>query len=341
MMGIGAVVLLGTPIDDVTMSEALDRIEAMIATGRTIGRVHQIATVNVDFLVNAAHDPSVLDIMQRTDLAIPDGMGVVWGARLTGVPIRERTSGADLVPALAERAARSGWRLCLFGAAPGVADAAAEMLRDTYVGADVVALAAPDVAADGSMNAAALVALRAIDADVVAVALGNPKQERWIARHGTALGAPVCIGIGGSLDFLTGVTRRAPAWMQRWGLEWIHRAMSEPRRLAGRYAKDLVVYLPAIAGQAWRGRRRSALILPASVEAGTLALRGPTRPTDWPAGDVFRIDLAGLDRLDNATLAAIVSVRRRARARGETVEVTGASAIERDAERLGCAGLLR
>ena len=267
--------------------------------------------------------------MQRTDLSIPDGMGIVWGARFTGTPLRERTSGVDLVPALAERAARAGWRLCLFGAAPGVAERAAALLGERYPGVDIVALEAPAVGRDGSMDPGALDDIRAVDADVVAVALGNPKQERWIARHGRSVGAPVFIGIGGSLDFLTGVTRRAPDWMQRSGLEWIHRALSEPRRLAGRYAKDLVVYLPAIARQAWRGRRVAAPSV-VELEAGTVRLNGSTSTDELFAvacDDVARIDVAALDRLDNLTLAALVSVRRRARARGATVEITGTASI--------------
>ena len=204
-----SVVLLGTPIDDVTMTEAVERIADMIADGRATGRVHQVATVNVDFVVNAAEDRDLLAIMRRTDLAIPDGMGIVWGARLLGVPIRERTSGVELVPALVERAASDDWRICLFGAAPGVAAQAADAPRRAVPRCrrrrprGTIGRGRRD---DGPRRART--DARRLDADVVGVALGNPKQERWIARHGAALGAPVFIGIGGTLDFLTGVTRR-------------------------------------------------------------------------------------------------------------------------------------
>ena len=121
-----AAVLLGTPIDDITMDESLDVIATMVSEGRRTGRVHQIATVNVDFVVNAAADEGLHAIMRATDLSIPDGMGIVWGARLVRTPIRERTAGVDLVPALARRAAQDGWRLCLLGGAPGIADRAAD-----------------------------------------------------------------------------------------------------------------------------------------------------------------------------------------------------------------------
>lgn len=301
------VVLLGTPIDDVTLPEAIDRIGVMVDEGRRSGRVHQVATVNVDFVVNASRDATLRSILQRSDLAIPDGMGVVWAARIVGIPIRERTSGADLVPALAERAAREHWRLCLFGAAPGVAERAAQILIQRFQGVDVVGLEAPAIDADGSMDAATADVLRNVRADLIAVALGNPKQERWIARNRSAIGVPVYIGIGGSLDFLTGVTRRAPEWMQRSGLEWIHRAASEPRRLAGRYAKDLVFFGPGLLAQAWRGRRRdpSATVVVERDDATTA------------------IDLTTVTALDNLTAADLAGHVRAARRRGDGILLVG------------------
>ena len=108
----------------------------MVADGRASGRVHQVVTVNVDFVVNAQSDPDLLDILQGSDLAIPDGMPVVWGSRLLGAPIRERATGVDLLPALVERGARDGHRICLFGAAPGVAARAADLLVARSPGGD-------------------------------------------------------------------------------------------------------------------------------------------------------------------------------------------------------------
>lgn len=313
-------VLLGTPIDDVTLPEAIDAIAEMVASGRRTGRVHQVATVNVDFVVNAAADDGLRTIMRGADLAIPDGMGIVWGAKAVGTPIRERSAGADLVPALAARAAREDWRLCLFGGASGVAERAADVLRERASGLDVVVVGAPVVDADGSMDAAVIEQVRDVRADIIAVALGNPKQERWIARHGSAVGAPVCIGIGGTLDFLTGTTKRAPAWMQRAGLEWVHRAGSEPRRLVGRYAHDLWVFGPALGRQMWRGRRRrdgEVLVVPD------------------PASDTTIVDLAALRRLDNGALATVVSVLRSERLAGRQACVVGADdTVRADAELL-------
>ena len=336
-----SVVILGTPIDDVTMPEAVERIAEMVADGRATGRAHQVATVNVDFVVNAKHDDEVRRILQRSDLAIPDGMGVLWGARLIGQQIRERTAGVDLVPAICERAAIEGWRVCLFGGAPGVAERAARMLRERH-GSDVVGVEAPVVAADGTMDSAALDQLTALDADVVGVALGNPKQERWISRYGSTVGAPVFIGIGGTVDFLTGVTRRAPGWMQRGGLEWVHRALSEPRRLALRYAKDLVVFGPGVATAAWRGRRRGPAVVPLVEEVDgvrTVRLLGtPPGSALHEALDgtvALRIDLSELRRGDNATAAWVAAAVRDARRSNRPIDIVRPPARGIDLAELG------
>jgi N-acetylglucosaminyldiphosphoundecaprenol N-acetyl-beta-D-mannosaminyltransferase len=330
-------VLLGAPVDDVTIPEAIDRIMGMVEVGRATGRVHQVATVNVDFLVNAAHDTALLTLLQRTDLAIPDGMPIVWGSRLVDTPLRQRTTGVDVLPALVERAAKAGVRVCLFGAAPGVAGRAAELLSERFARAHVVGLEAPFVGPDGAMDERHLEAIRAARPDIVGVALGNPKQEWWIDRHGPALGSPVLIGIGGTLDFLTGVTRRAPSWMQRTGLEWLHRAVSEPRRLAGRYARDFVVFGPGLLEQAWRGRRRAAAVVPLTSQADdstvTIRLLGPI-----PAGDVeptvghalragqpIIIDVSGLGTypLDNVTVATLAGLFRLGRRAGADIGLEG------------------
>ena len=121
-------IILGVPIDDLTMPDALDRITGFIAAGRASGKVHQIATVNADFVVKSLKDPELRFLLQEADMATADGMPLVWGARLLGVPLEGRVTGADLVPALAERAAQQGYSMYLLGAAPGIAAKAAEVL---------------------------------------------------------------------------------------------------------------------------------------------------------------------------------------------------------------------
>ncbi|MCB0142622.1 MAG: WecB/TagA/CpsF family glycosyltransferase, partial [Caldilineaceae bacterium] len=121
-------VILGTPIDDVTMDEALDRMDQLVAHGRATGRGHQIATVNADFVVKSLRDAELRRILQESDMATADGMPLVWGAHLLGVPLEGRVTGADMVPALAQRAAQKGYSMYFLGAAPGVAERAANIL---------------------------------------------------------------------------------------------------------------------------------------------------------------------------------------------------------------------
>jgi N-acetylglucosaminyldiphosphoundecaprenol N-acetyl-beta-D-mannosaminyltransferase len=300
-----AVLVLGVPVDDVTFDETIDLVFALVADGRATGRMHQIATVNVDFVVNAVRDPSVAAIMRRTSLSIPDGMPVVWGARLEGTPLRTRVAGADLVAAIVERAATTGAKVHLYGAAPGVADAAAALLRERHPTAVVTSDAGPVIPDVDALDPAAVEPLRAAAPDICCVAFGNPKQERFIARFGAELGIPVMIGVGGSLDFLVGEQRRAPEWMQRSGLEWLYRAGTEPRRLAGRYARDAFVFGPRLLGEVWRGFRGRR--------------RGSLRIEE--RDDLTTLDLSALERADNTAAAEITTALRTAARAGRRVAV--------------------
>jgi N-acetylglucosaminyldiphosphoundecaprenol N-acetyl-beta-D-mannosaminyltransferase len=203
----------GVPIDDLTLDEALEAITAFVDIGRRNGRSFQVATVNVDFLVNAKRDSSLRRLLQRAELCLADGMPILWHSRLSGTPLRERVTGADLVPRLVERSRTTGHRILLFGSAPGVAEQACELLRDQHPGASVEGLSGPFMSRVDEMDPAVLDDIIALAPDIVCVALGNPKQEHWIAANRDAVGASVFIGIGGTLDFLVGGQRRAPQWM--------------------------------------------------------------------------------------------------------------------------------
>lgn len=305
----GAVVL-GVPLDDVTLGEAVDRCSELVEVGRRTGRTHQVTTVNVDFIVNALDDARLRRVLQESDLAVPDGMPVVWGSRLLGAPLRERVAGADLVPALAERAAREGYRMYLFGSADGVAERAAALLEERYPGAVVTGTGGPQFRRVDDMDPGVLEEIRDARPDILCVALGHPKQERWIARHRAALGVPVLIGVGGTLDFLVGAKRRAPQWMRRAGLEWAHRVATEPRRLAGRYARDLTHYFPLVLQQAWLTRGEAP----------------PWTDTDDDADGMRIVDLSGIDRLDGGSIAALVALARRIRAAGGDITLASVSA---------------
>jgi N-acetylglucosaminyldiphosphoundecaprenol N-acetyl-beta-D-mannosaminyltransferase len=236
------------------MQETLARIDELVDLGRNLGRTYQVSTVNVDFLVNALDDPGVASILQGADLCLADGMPVVWGARMLGMPIRERVAGSDLVPAMIDATRSTGRHVHLFGSSPAVADAARTLLGERYPGANFTIDPGPMMADVRDLDSSVLDAIAKLDPDILCVALGNPKQERFIATHRDRLRTPVMIGIGGSLDMLVGKRRRAPTWVQRIGMEWVVRAVQEPKRLGVRYAHDIRVFGPALA-RAWRAAR--------------------------------------------------------------------------------------
>lgn len=246
--------MFGVPITDVTMDETVALIGELVREGREHGRTHQISTVNVDFLVNALEHDDVATILQHADVCLPDGMPVVWASKLLGMPVRERVAGADLVPLLIAASAASGWHVHLFGSTPAVADQANTLLRQRYPDARFTIDPGPMIPDVDRVDESVLQSIIDVDADILCVALGNPKQERFIAAHRDRLGVPVMIGVGGSLDMLVGEQHRAPAWMRKYGLEWVWRACLDPRRLGARYVRDARVFSPAIVRE-WRANR--------------------------------------------------------------------------------------
>jgi N-acetylglucosaminyldiphosphoundecaprenol N-acetyl-beta-D-mannosaminyltransferase len=219
-----AVVILGVRVHAVSMSATLDWIEAAV----TARLPRQLCTANPEFLMAAQRDREFFDLLNQADLVIPDGVGLVWAARWLGRPIPGRVAGSDLVGLIAERASQRGWRLFFLGAAEGVAQRAAEILQARYPG---WVLAGAFAGSPRPEDEPALVErLRAARPDVLLVAYGAPAQDKWIARNRERLGVPLSLGVGGSFDFLAGVARRAPVWVQRLNLEWLHRLIQQPWR---------------------------------------------------------------------------------------------------------------
>ncbi|NLD72881.1 MAG: WecB/TagA/CpsF family glycosyltransferase [Chloroflexi bacterium] len=220
----GAVRILGVRVDDVTTAETLDLFRRYIAAGRP----HQVVTVNPEFVMAARRDAAFARVLEAADLALPDGQGLLWAARVQGRALRERVCGSDIVPAAAALAAREGFRLFLLGAAPGVAERAAAVLTADNPSLQVVGTYAGSPSMEEEDTIVAMV--RAAAPDLLFVAYGAPRQDLWIHRNLERLGVPVCMGVGGSLDFVAGVAVRAPRWARRWGLEWLHRLVQEPWR---------------------------------------------------------------------------------------------------------------
>ncbi|WP_298819642.1 WecB/TagA/CpsF family glycosyltransferase [Chloroflexus sp.] len=341
-------VILGVPVDNLTMAEALDRCDEFIAVGRATGRLHQIATVNADFVVNALHDPELRRILQEADMATADGMPLVWASRLLGGPLPGRVTGADMVPALAERAAQRGYSIFFLGAREGVAAKAAAILQERYPGLRVAGVLSPPPGSVLDMDRSIVETVKAARPDILLVAFGNPKQEKWIRMYAHELRVPIAIGVGGTFDMIVGVTKRAPVWMQRVGLEWVYRLAQEPRRLWKRYVHDFIYFGYFFARQWWAMQRGRALtIIPTAPAAPSAAPEAPAVPEPpaaslpWPvltveprlevanlepftvranqlleAHPFLILDLSATRFLDSSALGALVALAKRARTKG-------------------------
>jgi exopolysaccharide biosynthesis WecB/TagA/CpsF family protein len=236
--------IAGVPVDPVDLPTALARIVAAIGGSKPF----QVSTINLDFVVRAQREEGVRNIFHRSDLNVADGAPVVWLGRLLGASIPGRVAGADLVPALLQEAAKSGARIFLLGGEDGVAQAAAIRLRQLNPGLVIAGTFEPPRAAVEDMdNIDILARIAQARPDVLLVAFGHPKQERWIDLHRDQLHVSVAIGVGCVLDIVAGRSHRAPRWMQQAGLEWAYRVGREPRRLFRRYATDAAWLLPIVA----------------------------------------------------------------------------------------------
>ncbi|MGA2349500.1 MAG: WecB/TagA/CpsF family glycosyltransferase [Terracidiphilus sp.] len=250
------VAILGVAVDNLTMDEVLDAVEAEIAEGG----FHQIATANVDFLMKSIHDEELYENLSACDIVLADGMPLVWASRLLGTGLKERVAGVDLVAQLARLSAERGYGIFLLGAEEESSAGTVAWMEKTFPGARIAGRYCPKHQSLEEMDHEDILSkIKAAKPDILLVAFGNPKQEKWLAMHRNRLDVPVCIGVGGSFDFLSGRNQRAPLWMQQRGMEWIHRMLQEPSRLAKRYMSNIVGllrYLPVqLVAMAMQGKR--------------------------------------------------------------------------------------
>ncbi len=206
------------------MSQALVRIERFLDEAGT----HLVATVNPEFVMRAQRVHEFARVLDGAALCLPDGVGVVWALRRQGCDLRRPVAGVDLVEPMADMCARRGLKLFLLGAAPGVAAVLADRLRSIKPTLDV---ASHSGSPDPSQDEETLKLIHEQGASVLLVAYGAPAQELWIDRLRARLGVSVAVGVGGAFDYLTGRVPRAPAWMRRAGLEWLHRLIRQPWRI--------------------------------------------------------------------------------------------------------------
>ena len=219
--------ILGVKVDAVTMIQAVERVENLIAEENS----SLVATANAEMILNATHDAELKKILNAADLVVPDGAGTVWAARHLGKQMPERVAGFDLVQELMKIAPVLGTKFFLFGAAPGIADKAKLKAEALYPGIKIVGTRNGYFKAEDEPEI--ISQIKNSRADILLAALGVPKQEKWLFKYKDELKVPVSIGVGGTFDVMAGVVRRAPLWMQKARLEWLFRAMLQPSR-AGR-----------------------------------------------------------------------------------------------------------
>lgn len=236
--------VLGVGFDNLSMAEAVEQAMKLLSEEGC----HYIVTPNPEIVEVCLENSAAREAVNGADLVLPDGVGIVKGARILGTPLKEKTPGIEFAAHLMERLAKEGKSLYLLGAKPGVADLAAERLKSTYPGLVIAGTH------DGYFKEDAPVVeeIAKSGADVVFVCLGAPKQELWMKKNGAETGARLLCGLGGSLDVFAGVVQRAPAVWSRMGLEWLYRLLKEPRRI-GRMAK-LPLFLVHVYGQ--KGKKK-------------------------------------------------------------------------------------
>lgn len=229
----GKVRFLNVSVDNLTMDEAVVAADTLIKKGGAAF----IATPNVDHLVLLEQHDELKAAYENADLVFTDGMPIVWFSKLLGRPIKEKISGSDFLPRLCDLSARNGYKMFFLGAAPGVAELAAQKLAERYQGLQVVDCYSPSLDFEKNPEEMKLIddRIAAAKPDILVVALGCPKQEILISVNKTRWNVPLSLGVGASLDFAAGKIKRAPRWMSNHGLEWLYRMCQEPGRMFKRY----------------------------------------------------------------------------------------------------------
>lgn len=242
--------LFGMQVSRLTMPRTIDRVLGWCAAPRA-DVCRYIVTPNVDHAVMFQHRADLRSAYSDAALVLADGLPLVIASKLLRRPLPERVAGSDLVPKLLS--AGQQLRVFLLGAAPGVAGTAADQIRLQWRNVSVVGTFSPPLGFenDPAENDRILAAVAAVSPDLLVVGFGAPKQELWVHRNHRALQAKVAICAGATIDFLAGNKQRSPVWMRRCGLEWLHRVATEPRRLAGRYARDAWEF-PQLMWREWR-----------------------------------------------------------------------------------------
>ncbi len=245
--------VFGLEVAPLNLDEAVEHIEDLVAAGEP----KYVITANLNYAMLSHRNKRLKNINGDAAFVVADGMPLVLAARLQGTPLPGRTTGADLVPRLCARAAERGLSIFLLGGTDEATGAAAAAMRRKWPQLRIAGVECPMLdAVDEEAMSGLIQRIRLAKPDILLAAFGQPKGEFWIAEHYRRLGGTVCIQIGASLDFIAGAVRRAPRWMQRGGLEWLHRLYSEPRRLLPRYTQNACFLFGAVARGCYNSSRR-------------------------------------------------------------------------------------
>ena len=236
--------VMGVGFDSLTIEEAVARAKALMSERRAA----YVVTPNPEIVMACRERAETMEAVNAADLVLPDGVGVVYGARILGTPLKQKLPGIDFIQALMADMAQEGKSVFLLGAKPGVAEKAGERLETMFPGLVIAG------AHDGYFkdDAPVVAAVNEAQPDLLLVCLGAPKQELWMQRNQSALQVGLMAGLGGSLDVFAGNVKRAPKLFQKLGLEWLYRLLKEPKRI-GRMMK-LPKFLFACIGKKRKGR---------------------------------------------------------------------------------------
>lgn len=207
-------------------------------------KLKRVYFANAHTMVTATKDDALADILERSDLLLADGSGVLWGSKLLGTPLAYNLNGTDLVPALCRAGGTKGLSVYLLGAKPGVAESAAKKLEATCPGLNIAGVRDGYFSEEDLPNV--LNAIKEANPHLLLVAMGVPLQEKWIDAHSDELPGIACMGVGGLFDFVAERVSRAPLWIRQSGLEWLWRLMMEPKRLWQRYTIGNLLYIKIV-----------------------------------------------------------------------------------------------
>ena len=241
--------LLNTYINNLTMQEAVDEVEKMIAADKKT----YIVAINVDVVIKIEKDPYLKKIVDSADMVLVDGKTLVWISKLYGRPLKAKISGSDLVPILCQKAAEKKHKIFIIGGKEGIAEQAKRRLEYQFPDIQIVGTYAPPFGFEENADELSKInkMISETHPDLLIACFGCPKQEKWIYENIGKYDAKVSICAGATVDFLAGNVKRAPRWMSDHGLEWLFRTIQDPKRLFKRYFIDDTKILKLI----WKYRK--------------------------------------------------------------------------------------